>query len=130
MIEKSIPYLLIKHLSLRDQIDPLLIASLCKLALAILQQPFIQDSPDNLQAVIDAIDSMNELLPYLGMMKYPELQKLADKHNDGSGSYVKGDHETDENPICHQVFISIINVINFFCEGHLAGPHKSRKGTE
>jgi hypothetical protein len=52
------------------------------------------------------------------------MQKIAQKYEGSTTNYVRGEFKSDENKVCHEVFISIIRLVTFFCEGENSNPLK------
>ena len=104
--------------------DPLLLTSVCYLALMILTRESVRrgERPEDLDRLSKAIRYMGNcvnLIPYLGMSKYEELIRLARKYNNNQ---TFADRESESNlqyqddPIIHNLFIVIIDLFNFFCK--------------
>ena len=104
--------------------DPLLLTSVCYLALMILTRESVRrgerhEDIDRLSKAIRYMGNCVNLIPYLGMSKYEELIRLARKYNNNQ---TFADRESESNlqyqddPIIHNLFIVIIDLFNFFCK--------------
>ena len=74
---------------------------------------------DAMDKVVKSIAGCTNLIPYLGMSKFDELLKMTVLYYPGRQA---GERDTQvglqyqDDPIVHDLFVSIIRLVNFFCE--------------
>ena len=100
--------------------DPILLTSICYLAEKVLNCDSVRTNPRELGDKITRMQSCENLLPYLGMGKYKELLRNAQKYSGQEDQVVNQDGnegalEYLNDPIIHKLFIQIIKLIEFFC---------------
>ena len=100
--------------------DPILLTSICYLAEKVLNCDSVRTNPRELGDKITRMQSCEGLLPYLGMGKYRDLLRNAQKYSGQEDQVVNQDGnegalEYLNDPIIHQLFIQIIKLIEFFC---------------
>lgn len=83
---RNIPFTLVRILSRKDIIDPLLLTSLCKLALAMLYQKEISNKKDLLKDIVNGLDFCREILPYLGKGKFLQLKQTIDLYRESKSN--------------------------------------------
>ena len=97
--------------------DPILLTAVCRLTLKVCEQEEVCNDNQKIRQIIKRVACCNQLIPYLGLSKYEELLKMAARYNKHKirekDVYVQFQYQ--DNPIIHDLFISIIQLINFFC---------------
>ena len=90
---------------------------MCRLTLKVCEQEEVCNDNQKIRQIIKRVASCNQLIPYLGLSKYEELLKMTARYNKHKirekDVYVQLQYQ--DNPIIHDLFISIIKLINFFC---------------
>ena len=100
--------------------DPKLLTAIVSLALNILQKTTVNENPKQLEEYILKIKSCVKILPYLGMGKYEKLLQETNKYNKSAipvtdvGEEINLQNQVD--PIIHDLFKHIIQLIGFFCQ--------------
>lgn len=97
--------------------DPILLTAVCRLTLKVCEQEEVCNDNIKIRQIIKRIASCNQLIPYLGLSKYEELLKMTARYNKRKirEKDVFVQLQFQDNQIIHDLFISIIKLINFFC---------------
>lgn len=101
------------------QTDPVLLTSICQFAKSLFLRDEIKNNHHMLEPKLKKMQNLAQLIPYLGMKKFPEVIEAAKRYHD-SASYIDRDKVTQlqhlNDTVVQKLFIAIIELINFFCE--------------
>lgn len=127
-----------------ERTDPLLLTAICRFALDLFQTNEVRLNAAFMENFFQGIASMKQILPYLGFDKYPDLLQMAKKYHFQLRGGKQDDKDSDDSddpreslkvsaaagksnihivsslshlsdPIVCELFIRIINLIEFFC---------------
>jgi len=99
--------------------DPVLLASICRFAKQLFSREEVKTEPSYLESKLKRMQNLVQLVPYLGLKKYEELLKMSRKYYDATAfaereKAIQLQHLDDL--VVHELFIAIVNLMNFFCE--------------
>ncbi len=100
--------------------DPVLLTSICHFARQYFSREEIRVNQKVLEKkATEKMKNLVELIPYMGMKKYDDLLKMSRRYYD-STAFAEREKATLlqhlDDLVVHELFISIIQLINLFCE--------------
>mmetsp|Transcript_7293 Transcript_7293/g.5585 ORF Transcript_7293/g.5585 Transcript_7293/m.5585 type:complete len:232 (+) Transcript_7293:161-856(+) len=99
--------------------DPILLTAIVKFARQLFSRDEMRTNQHLLDPKLKKMQNLVELVPYLGLKKYEDVLKMSRRYFDQSAFAIK-EKVTQlqhlDNTVVQELFIAIIQLINFFCE--------------
>ena len=86
--------------------DPILLTAICTFCCDVFENEALTDDEEFMFSFFEQLNYMQELLPYVGMEKYPDLTRMVKKYNSAPTRAPGEDAADEKDPFATDNFLS------------------------